>query len=286
MGYPPSIEYNAAGALLLTLRNEDMWSLLSGLHQAGFDSICMLPFRALAEPQNVKYLRESPVKVNHLEDAWNPTHEDNILAGMFASALHKKRVKDVFQRKPEKQPTKYWDGLFPSEATCQNIFEQMRKTVPTAKFISHRTNTDLDPSAWLLEVHPGLNMNAQEILVWSEQNGVNLVFDPSHLLPSTINKSFPGRPIRSAQEWEKQFNTLSQSGRVEVVDIQGDIGGLLNGKGELAELTAAAKKATGVQTLRVEVPIPATKQIPGIEFAQKRGFRFLAEIAIALRVSH
>lgn len=211
-----------------------------------------------------------------MEEAWNPTNKDNfvlaVLAGLYG---HWKRF-----RGDETEPPILQDALFPSKFTCIKLFRELYEVYPKAKFISHGININYPSDRLLVEVNPGIELSAQEILEKSQRAGFGLVFDPRHLLNSKSTISVANEPTKTYKgEWEKQFNELSS--QIEVVDINPpkseDLSDLEAGKGLLKELAQAAKGASGVKFLRVEIPIPPKWQILGSPF-NKKGFDFLQAI--------
>lgn len=131
----------------------------------------------------------------------------------------------------------------------------------------------------LVEVNPGIGLSSSEILDLSQEMGVGLVFDPSHLLTPNRVISTSGQPTRTFQgEWERQFLTFAD--QLRVVDINApmpEVENLLRGKGMLKELSQAAKEVGKVEFLRVEIPIPIEWQIPNPVFTRE-GFNFLRAI--------
>jgi len=182
------------------------------------------------------------------------------------------------------QPPIVQDSLLPGKLTCKRLFEELFKTFPEVKFISHKIEVNLPSDRFLVELNPGIKLSLSEILARTQERGVGLVFDPRHLLLTENVVSLPGQPTRASQgEWERQFQTFSE--RIEVVDInppaKGDIPELLQGRGVLKELALAAQQAK-VKFLRVEIPIPPVCQLPGSPLRNK-GFEFLREIGQALK---
>jgi len=277
----PHLEYNLAGGLLLTLTEEKIWRLCQGVKEAGYTHACILPFRGLTPEKAGKSLRNQPLTIIHFEDAWNPTSFDSfpiaILAGLLGYARRFAGDKT--------QPPILQDAAFPSKITCQRLVEELMKEFPEAKFISHEAKFKFPPSRCLLEINPGLNMTADQLRDWAEQNRIGLVFDPRHFLSSTQAISLPKQPTRKPKgEWEKQFQTFAP--HIEVVDInppkKDDVTQLLAGRGILKELVQAAKETEGIQFLRVEIPMPISTQLP-LSPRQQAGFNFLKEIGEALK---
>lgn len=285
----PNLEYNLVGGLFLTVREQDFRNLIEGVISAGYNHACVLPFRALTKRNAIENLKNSSLSIIHLEEAWNPTPYDflpkAVLAGLWG----------FFQRQRNKQirPPTIADALFPGKATCETLLKTLMETCPQAKLVSHQVNLTIPKERLLLEISEGLNLSASEILEISQRDEIGLVFDPSHLLSSERMISLVGQPTRKPQgEWEKQLLAFAQ--RVEVVDInlprRGDIhlpeenaiNNLLQGKGILAELAAAAKELPGVRFLRVEIPVPLSAQIP-FSPKQKEGFQLLKAIGEVLK---
>ncbi|MBN1263204.1 MAG: hypothetical protein JW991_02510 [Candidatus Pacebacteria bacterium] len=179
----------------------------------------------------------------HFEEAWNPTSQDNlgraVLAGLIGywRRFHGDKT----------EPPILQDSFFPSKATCQGLFREIAEAFPEAKYISHKIQTKFPADRLLVEINPGINLSDKEILDMTEERGIGLVFDPSHLLASERMVSRPGLPTRQPKgEWERQFQVFSS--RLEVVDInpgdqKGDVGDLLAGRGMLKELASAAADA-------------------------------------------
>lgn len=274
------LEYNLAGGLLLTVREADFKRLQEGLDNSGYRYGCVLPFRALIRKEGIDALRSSPIQIVHIEEAWNPTNEDNLGKAIIAGLLgYYRRFKGIEGPNPIVQ-----DAMFPAKATCERLFNELVEAFPKVKFISHALNVSFPTDRLLVEVNPGIGLSASEILDQTEEKGIGLVFDPRHLLPTESTISTPGQPTKALRgEWEGQFETFK--GKVEVVDInppaKGDVGELLHGRGLLKELALAAQE-TGVKFLRVEIPIPPMQQIPGSPL-QSKGFEFLRDIGQALR---
>ncbi len=275
----PKLEYNLAGGLLLTIREEDFKELLGGLTKAGYQSGCILPFRALME-SGVDQIKRSPLQIVHIEEAWNPTAEDNLTKSVLAGLIgHWKRYRGDTSEPPILQ-----DSFFPSETTCDRLFREITEAFPEVKFISHEIDVDFPDDRLLVEINQGINLSSEEILAKAKERGFGLVFDPKHLLPSRRVISQPGLPTRPLQgEWERQFKTFSDG--IKVVDINpssgNEVSDLLAGKGILKEVAEAAKEIE-VSSLRVEVVISPFQQLPGSPFHEK-GFRFLEEVGQALR---
>jgi len=275
----PYLEYNLAGGLLLTLREKDIFRLCQGVGKAGYTHACVLPFRGLKETETLK---EQPLTVIHLEDAWNPTSFEFFPAAIIAGLLgYAKRFAGYKSLPP---PPILPDAVFPSKDTCQKLVQELMRVFPNAKFISHEVKIRFPRSRCLLEINPGLEMTATQIRDWAQQNKIGLVFDPKHLLISTQTINLPNQPTKKYQgEWEEQFQTLAPL--IEVVDIhppqKKDVEELLGGKGILGEIARAAKE-NKVQFLRVEIPMPISTQIL-LSPTQKVGFTFLREIGEALK---
>lgn len=98
----PKLEYNLAGGLALTVRERDFRSLCEGLVNSGYRYACVLPFRSLTkdpfglhlpflEGRGLEGLKGCPIKIIHLEPAWNPTYEENIVKALAAAYLHRKK---------------------------------------------------------------------------------------------------------------------------------------------------------------------------------------------------
>lgn len=280
----PALEYNAAGGLLKTYFKEDFRHLGEQLIKAGFGKVCVLPFRAIAREGGIEALRQSPLEIVHIEEAWNPTDEENIIAGVAAAFFHKKRLMNVLTGKEEASPTQIWDGLFPAKRTCDRLFEELMAAFPKAKFIAHDITTRYESNRWLLEINPGIDMEPAAILEEARGKGVGLVFDPSHLLPSESTVSLPKQGTKAPRgEWERQFRFFQHG--LEVVDINGKIEELLGQGGALRELAQAAKETPNIRYLRVEIKIPPTQQIPVVSRFHNGGFSFLNDVGQALRES-
>ena len=273
----PEIEYNLAGGLLLTVGTGDFDRLLDGVDEAGYDGVCVLPFRALMKEGGFERLENSGLQVNHVEETWNPTTFDNLwlaigsgLGGHIRRGLRDRSEPPILQ-----------DALFPSKETGAVLFDRLLDTFKDLKFISHRVLDDFNNARWLLEINPGLGKSADEILRIGEERGVNLVFDPTHLLPNDVSVSFPGESTHEVSgAWESQFMFFRD--RLEVVDVHGSVSELTYHKGGLRELVAAAKEAPAVKYLRVEMPIPLRYQVPGIPLAQLGGLKYLEDLHQAI----
>ena len=272
----PELEYNLAGGLLLTIREADLFSLDKKLFESGYKYGCVLPFRGLRKTDSIERFKTLPLKIVHLEEAWNPTDHDSlplaVLAGLYGYWQRRQKIQ---QNAPILQ-----DALFPSKQTCHRLFSELYQAFPGIKFISHEFRVDYPADRLLVEINQGIELSAKEILDKSQEQGIGLVFDPRHLLPREKMVSFPSEPTKpDLGEWEKQFNEFAS--RVEVVDINPpqpqDLIDLREGKGLLRELAQAAKEAGNVKFLRVEIPIPPKLQIPGLPSHQK-GFEFLQAI--------
>lgn len=276
----PSLEYNLAGGLLLTINEQDFLELQEGLKESGYQSACVLPFRALMKGSGIQTLKQSPLSVVHIEEAWNPTNKDNLGKAVVAGLLgYYNRFRNVPGANPILQ-----DSFFPSISTCDKLFKDLMAEFPHAKFISHKIEVNFPSDRFLVEINAGIKLEPSELLASAEQKGIGLVFDPSHLLPTDKTVSLPNRPTKSKNEWEKQFNYFSS--RVEVVDInppdkKTDVGELVSGRGVLKEVAQAAKEV-GIEILRVEIPIPPLQQIPLLR-PHSKGFEFLKEIGNALK---
>ena len=275
----PGLEYNLAGALLLTIGQKDFPELLQGLKEAGYSSACLLPFRALTAESGKESLRHSPLSIVHIEKAWNPTTQDSltkaILAGLFG---YYRRFIAPSEENPILQ-----DSLFPSKITCDKLFKSLITEFPDSKFISHQIDVDFPHDRLLVEINAGIKLSSSELLARAQQKGIGLVFDPSHLLPSSKTLSAPGEPTKSNSDWEKQWRLYSS--QVKVVDInpidkQHDVRHLLENRGLLKEVAHAAREAK-IDFLRVEIPIPPFQQIPGLR-SHTAGFNFLKEVGDAL----
>jgi hypothetical protein len=275
----PNLEYNLAGGLLLTINDKDFSELQSGLKESGYSSACVLPFRALTKESGMDSLKHSPLSIIHIEEAWNPTSEDHLGKAVIAGLLG---YYNKFQNIPGANPI-VQDAFFPSEKTCKKLFDNLLMEFPQAKFISHQIDINFPENRLLVEINPGIKLEASELLAKAEQKGIGLVFDPSHLLPTDKSISLPGQSTKNKNEWEKQFNYFSS--KIEVVDINppdknNDVKELISGKGLIKEMVEAAK-GIGVEVLRVEIPIPAFQQLPSIR-PHSKGFEFLKEIGNAI----
>lgn len=276
----PLLEYNLSGGLFLTIREKDFKNLCQEVVEAGYDYGCVLPFRALETKKGIQTLENSPLAVVHIEEAWNPTDEDNLAKAVLVGLMgYAKKFLGDQSLSPVLQ-----DSLFPSKQSCQELFKQLIEAFPQAKFISHKVDVNFPSERLLIEITPGISLSSSEILDLATEKGVGLVFDPSHLLPSGQVVSFPGKPTRRpGGEWEAQFEIFRK--KVEVVDIKsfvkGDVEDLLKGRGPLKELAAAAGE-NNVRFLRVEIPLPPTYQFP-FSPLQKRGLEYLREIGQSLK---
>jgi hypothetical protein len=275
----PSLEYNLASGLLLTINEKDFQELQTGLKNAGYSSACVLPFRTLMKESGMETLHNSPLSIVHIEEAWNPTDKDNLTKAVVAGLVgYYRRFRGLPGNNPILQ-----DSLFPSKHTCDGLFKSLIAEFPNIKFISHQLDVDFPEDRLLVEINAGINLSPSELLTRAKQKGIGLVFDPSHLLPSDRTISMPGDPTRKVNEWEKQW--LYFSPQVKVVDInppdkKNDVPELLADHGVLKEIAQAAHE-TGVEFLRVEIPIPPSQQIPGLR-PHTAGFSFLKEIGNAL----
>lgn len=283
--YRPKLEYNLAGGLLLTITEKDFQTLCYGLEQAGYHYACVLPFRAFLEKplgfpfpksRGLENLKDCPLTIVHLEEAFVPTKWDFIfpavIKGLYGQFLNLLKLRKPFQ--PILQ-----DALFPGKLTCERLFWEIYHQFPETKFISHQINFDFPGDRLLVEINPGIQMSPEQLLQTSQEKGLGLVFDPSHLLMPQRAISAPSAPTRpSLGEWERLFTIFSS--QVEVVDInpprKQDLEDLGKGKGVLKELAQAAKQADGVKFFRVEIPIPLAQQIPGLP--HQEGFAYLRHL--------
>lgn len=279
----PHLEYNLAGGLLLTVRENDLQRLCEQVAQSGYSHACVLPFRALTHPGSVEQLQRSPLTIIHLEEAWNPTNQDTLGLAVAAGIIgHARRILGDTTEPPILQ-----DAFFPARKTCDRLFKDLMEIFPETKFISHKVLTDLDSNRWLLEINPGIKMSPEQILAEAKRQGVGLVFDPRHLLPSENTVSIPTQPTKpTLGKWEGQFRIFSKD--IEVVDINPpnptDVSDLLTRKGLLKELAEATRELPNVKFLRVEIPMPIASRIP-FSPQQQNGFEFLKEIGEALKTA-
>jgi len=272
----PKLEYNLAGGLLLTIRENDLKVLTEKLVTSGYRYGCVLPFRGLVKEGAIENLQNSPLSIVHFEEAWNPTKWDSrglaVMAGLYGQVLKFAKLR--------KQEPILQDVPFPGKATCERLFDELLKAFPKAKFISHIIDVQYPSDRLLVEVNPGINKPAEQILAEAKEKGIGLVFDPSHLLVSDRTISVAGEPVKPNKgEWERQFKIFAS--QIEVVDINPpqptDVGDLLKGGGLLKEVAQAAREAGKVEFIRVEVPIPPELQLSGLSNHQK-GFDFLQAI--------
>lgn len=281
----PELELNLAGGLLATITEGDLTALISRAEKAGFPNFCALPFRGLQKEGSVEKLADSGVSVVHIEDAWNPLTRkayDHFLPALVAGTY------GTFSRRLLRTSSNIpliEDALFPSQETSSRIVEELMTAFPEAKFISHQASLGRVPkNRFLLEIHPGLEITREEIADWSQELGVGLVFDPSHLLQGTATVSRPGQPTQPGNFWEREFNYFAQTGKLEVVDIQPSSkqAGSYRQIQEraLRELARAAKEINSVRYLRVETRLPLGEQLPWL--SRKRSFPVLSQIAQTL----
>ena len=273
----PELELNLASGLLATLSRKDLEAFIRRA-EAGFHNFCALPFRGLRN-RGAEKLAQNGVSIVHIGDAWNPLSGklyDHLIpalvTGTYGVFLRKMGIRSDF---PIIQ-----DGLFPSRKTSLQIVKELMTAFPGAKFISYKVSLDEIPNdRFLLEIHPGLEMEKEEIADWAQRMGVGLVFDPSHLLEKTVSVSNPGQPTRLRSNWEKEFNFFANTGLLEVVDIHPPDDDYKKIR-ELRELAAAAKEVVSVKYLRVETRLPIGSQLPVI--SRGKDFPVLRQIAQTL----
>lgn len=214
VGEGPKLEYNLAGGLLLTIRESDLFFLDKKLFESGYRYGCILPFRGLTKKGSVERLKDSPLEIIHLEEAWNPTNHDSLPLAILAG------LSGYWQRRQKTQPNApiLQDALFPSKQTCDQLFAEFYRAFPGIKFISHEFRVDYPADRLLVEINPGIQLTTDQILDKSQEEGIGLVFDPRHLLSRERMVSLPGEPTRPYRgEWERQFLTFAK--QIEVVDI-------------------------------------------------------------------
>src|SRR3989344_8807430 len=150
--HDPEIEYNLAGGLLLTVGTGDFERLLDGVGEAGYDGVCVLPFRALIREGGIERLENSRLNVNHIEEAWNPTAFDNwwLAIGSGLEGHIRRGLGD------QSEPPILQDALFPGRDTSAGVFDKLLSVFERSKFISHRVLDDFKNKRWLLEINPGL----------------------------------------------------------------------------------------------------------------------------------
>lgn len=278
----PSIEYNLAGGLLMTIGERDLLRLGEKLKTAGYTHACALPFRGLTGPHAITRLARYPLTVVHCENIWNEQTPDYPLPIAVVAGLvgHLRRKLGDLSEPPLLQ-----DTLFAGKPTCDRLLTEMLE-LPGVKLISHTIEVKANPDKFLLEINPGIKMSAQELQEWARQNSIGVVFDPRHLLPEFVSSvSTPSEPTcQSKSAWEKQFEAFRSS--IEVVDINPptpqDVPDLLQGRGLLHEVAQAAKELKTVRFLRVEIPIPPLTQIPYSPL-QPRGFSLMTAVAQTLK---
>jgi len=276
----PQLELNLASGLPLTVREKDLFALIEKAEKSGFSRFCFLPFRGITSEDALRKIQKEGVLIVHVEDAWNPTQYDNFLLAIIAGILgYAKRFLGDRSEPPILQ-----DALFPGKATSQRLVKELMGAFPEAKFISHSPSFKFDTRRSLLEIHPGLKMEKEEILDFAEKQGIGLVFDPSHLLSKSFSVSYPNEPTKKISPWEEEFSFFAPSGRLEVVDIhpqqKSDLVDLQRNRGLLFELTQAAKRVRSIKYLRVETPLPREDLIAGVR--GKERFPILSQIARSL----
>jgi hypothetical protein len=274
----PKLEYNLAGGLLMTVNVADFQELQQGLAATGFTHGCVLPFRALMGRDAVNNLNRSPLTIAHFEEAWNPTDQDSLGKALVSGGLGQvDRLLHPTHNRPLLQ-----DSLFPSSLSSRHIYGRIFRELPQANCIAHQFIANVPASRLLVEINPGINLGAAEILDRSQADNIGLVFDTSHLLSSSRTVSVPGAPTVAQSAWEDQFNFFAP--QLKVVDIHPsrpeETAELLTGRGVLVEVAAAAKQV-GVDYLRVEVPIPVLHQLPLLR-PHHRAVSFLANVASSL----
>lgn len=148
------LEYNLAGGLLLTVREKDFNRLQDGLVKAGYRYGCLLPFRSLVKG-GAEQLKESPLQIVHIEEAWNPTTEDNLAKAVWAGLVgYWRRYKG-----DKTEPPILQDAFFPGKATCHRLFTEIIKAFPEVKFISHELDVNFPSDRLLVEINPGINLS-------------------------------------------------------------------------------------------------------------------------------
>ena len=188
----PSLEYNLAGGLLLTLTPTDLERLCSGIKMAGYEHACVLPFRGLTE--TLDPLR--PLTVIHVEKAWNPTPHDSLPVATIAGlAGYAKRFLG-----DQNQPPILQDALFPGRKTCEQLFQALVTTFPGTKFISHEIDFQTPRNRLLIEINEGIKLTSQELIEISHLDDFRLVFDPPIYFPLIKSLVFRGNPPASQKE--------------------------------------------------------------------------------------
>ena len=285
----PKLVYNLIGGLPLIFSMEGWRDLCEGVKGAGFECVSALSVRPLAtEEGKDALLKEANLTVTHIEEAYKPTR-DNLGEAIFTGLVGCVRRGSDGRR--NSLLSAGINSVFPGKKTCNDIFDWLWGLPSEPKFISHEMGVDFPKERLLVELNPGLNLSADEIIDWSVENGTSLVFDRNHLLDvSRAAISFPGEPTRVYKgEWEKQF--LKFAPYLQGVDINAgsrptvfprkESLELIQRQGSLYELAQAAKDFENIQFLRVEIPMPLFRQIPRL--SHKKGFAFLAAIGAALR---
>ena len=269
----PRLEYNLASGLILTTTEEGLTILANAARDVGFPIFSGMPFRGYRK-------KHENLPIIHLEAAWNPTNQDNILmAALAGMAGHIKRVVGA-----KNQPPILQDALFPSKERSNFLLYQLLETYD-AKLISHKILPHrlikTPKESWLLEINPAVEKNPEELIDWSKETGVRLVFDPSHLGHWFGSKtiSVPNNPIQPYDETISIFYKLAEERVIEIVDLNSQKRSLLDSEqnkqlletGVLKELIEASTEYESIEYLRLELPITARGQLITLISGDKLG---------------
>jgi len=284
----PKLEYNLAGGLILTTTEEGLTILANAARGVGFPVFSGMPFRGHRK-------NHENLPIVHLEAAWNPTNQDNFLmAALAGMAGHIKRAVGAKNQSPILQ-----DALFPGRERSNFLLHHLLKT-HNAKLISHKILPhrliETPKESWLLQINSAVEKNPEELIAWTKETGVKLVFDPSHLGHWFGSKtiSAPNNPIQPYDETIPIFYKLAEEGIIEVVDLNSQKRSLFNSEqnkqlletGVLKELIEASTEYESIEYLRLELPIAAREQLITLISGDKLGPAVsLMEMAAAIEQS-
>ena len=275
---------NMASFLPMSVLGQYVEQASARLRDYGYNSLCLLPLRGLVYPDEIQL----SLPVHFIEKAWNPTEGEG-WAGFM-------ELVNVIRTCDPRAP-KFHDFIaFPSEYYSGEGFYRMAeayrsgdKSKPTLTEIVHELPDyplsgagSIWVDATILEIHPGLNMSAQEILdeISVKKSMIPAVdIDTRHirrgLMPNEaerISRSYPGRPVgsfTSLGNWENIIRTFSQPGRIGLVDFQAKdpkelLETLNGGNTELDEMIDALLETGYKSPIRVEFNMGLMRQVqPG-----------------------
>lgn len=278
----PKIICSVATAPLQGLRAFDFQQFGQALEDGGYEGISALPYRT---EDIVRLYQEYFPPVILVEDAWNPTTNNNIILSLL-EGIHgelKRKIGDT-----DEAPILQDALFFPNKKTSAKITDGIMATNPAAHFGSIDFDSRFAPDRTMIHIqslYKSHALTSEEILQRSEDTGSLLLFDPVRLLDPK-NVSYPDQPTKKfSGEWERQLATFAD--RIAGVDIhptnKQEVNDLLNQTGKLYELTLASQKlCTNLQFLRVETLVPLMSQLPSSPY-QKKGTDFLRQVAEVLK---